>query len=188
MAAVARQLRAGRRPGLLRLLGLLGLGLAAMLASTGGSVAKASATSAAAPPPCAAAGLVVWLDTREGRAAGSVYYRLELTNLGARTCSLRGYPGVSAVDLSGRQLGSAAGRNPAHAARRLLLAPRATATAVLHVAQAANFSAARCRPTMAAGLRVYPPGQTVARVVPFPFPACSRRGPVYLTVQPVQKA
>src|SRR5581483_3616965 len=105
MAAVARQLRAGRRPGLLRLLGLLGLGLAAMLASTGGSVAKASATSAAAPPPCAAAGLVVWLDTREGRAAGSVYYRLELTNLGARTCSLRGYPGVSAVDLAGRQLG-----------------------------------------------------------------------------------
>jgi hypothetical protein len=40
-----------------------------------------------------------------------VYYTLRLTNLATVPCSLRGYPGVSAVDLAGKQLGSAAGRN-----------------------------------------------------------------------------
>jgi hypothetical protein len=34
----------------------------------------------------------------------------------------------------------------------------------------------------AAGLRVYPPNQTRARLVPFPFGACSRAGPIYLHV------
>jgi hypothetical protein len=47
------------------------------------------------------------------RAAGSIYYHLEFTNLSGRACTLVGYPGVSAINLSGHQLGSAAdsGRN-----------------------------------------------------------------------------
>ncbi len=177
-----------RSPRLLRRRGLLALAVAGTLAGTGTPFAWASPSErAAVPPPCATASLVVWLDTNGSGAAGSVYYRLELTNLAAHACSLRGYPAVSAVDLAGRPLGSAATRNPAHAARRVTLARGATATAVLQVAQAANFPAPRCRPATAAGLRVSPPGQADARIVPFPFPACSRRGPVYLTVQAVTR-
>jgi hypothetical protein len=39
----------------------------------------------------------------------------------------------------------------------------------------------------AGGLRVYPPGQTASKLVPFPFRACSRSGPGYLSVEAVQK-
>jgi hypothetical protein len=41
---------------------------------------------------------------------------------------------------------------------------------------------------MAAGLRVYPPDQTKAKIVPFPFLACLRSGPTYLSIAPVQHA
>jgi hypothetical protein len=43
----------------------------------------------------------------------------------------------------------------------------------------------KCGPVTAAGLRVYPPNQTQSRVTPFPFTACSKNGPVYLTIGPV---
>jgi hypothetical protein len=160
---------------------LLPVVLVLAAASLGGGAAHAAGSSEA----CATATLVVWLDTQPDHAAGSAYYRLELTNLSARACTLRGYPGVSAVTLAGRQLGSAAGRNPAHPVRTVTLAPGATASAVLQIADALNFPASACKPGTAAGLRVYPPGQRRARIVPFPFPACTRGGPVYLHVEAV---
>ncbi len=45
-----------------------------------------------------------------------------------------------------------------------------------------NYPRSVCRQVAAAGLRVYPPNETVSKVVPFPFAACSRSGPVYLYV------
>jgi hypothetical protein len=63
----------------------------------------------------------------------------------------------------------------------------ATATAVLGITDVGAFSPRQCGPVTAAGLRVYPPNQTVSSVVPFPFRGCSRRGPVYLHVESVQK-
>ena len=36
------------------------------------------------------------------------------------------------------------------------------------------------------GPAVYPPNQTASKVVPYPFLACSRPGPVYLSVQAVR--
>ena len=140
---------------------------------------------AAATQRCATSGLVVWLDTRGEGAAGSTYYRLEFTNLSGRACSLRGYPGVSAVDLRGRRLGSAASRNRARPRRTVVLASGATAGAVLQIVDARNFPRAACRPTHAAGLLVYPPAAHASRLVPFPFLACARTGPVSLTVQAV---
>src|SRR3954454_11839247 len=149
-----------------------------------GSLAAPSST-----PRCATSGLVIWLDTRSGgAAAGSVYYALELTNLSGHACMLRGYPGVSAVDLGGHQLGSASSRDPAQAPRLVRLARGATAVATLRIADALNYPAQRCRRQTAAGLRVYPPGQTASRVVPFPFLACSRAGPRFLSVRVVRKA
>jgi len=168
----------------------------AILCATAAAAVALSAAAVAAPlklvatkaPGCRTAGLVVWLDTRGDGAAGSVYYRLGLTNLSGHACTLAGYPGVSAVDLRGRQLGSVASRNPAKPKRVLTLARGATAVSVLQIAQALNYPRSVCRPTTAAGLRVYPPNQTVAKLVPFPFLACARRGPTYLTTQVVQKA
>ena len=133
---------------------------------------------------CKTSGLVVWIDTRGDAAAGSVYYTLKFTNQSRQTCALVGYPGVSAVDLRGQRLGSAASRSPA-GARTVTLANDEAAGALLQISQAANFPASACRIVPAAGLRIYPPNQATSKVVPIPFHACSRSGPVYLHVEPV---
>jgi hypothetical protein len=146
-----------------------------------------SADAAQRKPVCTTAKLVVWLDTQGGGAAGSTYYHLQFTNLSGRACTLHGYPGVSAIDLSDHQLGSAASRNATHTPRTVTLAAGSTATAVLQIGQASNFPASVCHQTTAAGLRVYPPNQTRSKTIPFPFRACSRTGPVYLTIEPIQR-
>ena len=56
-------------------------------------------------------------------------------------------------------------------------------TAVLRIVEAGNFDPPACRQVTAAGLRVYPPDERASKVVPFPFHACSRSGPVYLTIR-----
>jgi hypothetical protein len=159
---------------------------------SGGSDALTPATTApsttASTPKCATSGLVVWLDTQGDGTAGSIYYTLEFTNFSAHACTLGGYPGVSAVNLAGHQLGSAASRDHGTATRTITLAVGASATAVLRIVDAGNFPASTCQQTMAAGLRVYPPNLTSAKVVPFPFSACSGTGPAYLSVQAVKRA
>jgi hypothetical protein len=131
--------------------------------------------------------LVVWLATNDGgAAAGSVFYNLNFTNLSGHPCTLAGYPGVSAVDLGRRPLGSAAGRNPHQPSRVVTLRPGDTASAVLQISQAANFPSGACHRVTAAGLRVYPPDAFKSKIVPIPFPACSRTGPVYLHVERVR--
>jgi uncharacterized protein DUF4232 len=156
---------------------LIALGAACGLALVAGSASGGRA----ATPSCRTAGLVVWIDTRGNGAAGSVFYWVELTNQSGHACSLAGYPGVSAVDLRGHQLGSTAGRSPS-ARRVVTLRNGANASAQLQIAQVLNYPRSVCRPVAAAGLRVYPPNETVSKVVPFPFDACSRSGPVYLHV------
>lgn len=156
-------------------------------AAFGAVIATQPATAAAAPPRCATSGLVVWLDTQGSGAAGSVYYRLEFTNLSGRACTLSGYPGVSAVGLSSRQIGRSASREGGSKARTVTLANGATATASLRIVEAGNFPSSSCRQAKAAGLKVYPPNQSAAKTVPFPFEACSRSGPTFLSVGPVRQ-
>ena len=149
--------------------------------------ASGARTSAAAAATCKTSELVVWLNTQGDAAAGSVFYTLEFTNQSGHTCALVGYPGVSAIDLRGHQLGSPASRNPS-ATRAVNLPNGATATAQLRIAQAANFPLSKCHVAAAAGLRVYPPNQTASKIVPIPFRACSRTGPIYLSVKTVSGA
>jgi hypothetical protein len=158
-----------------------------VLAASSSRSAVAGTGTVALTRSCPTSGLVVWLDTQGNGGAGSVFYQLNFTNLSGYSCTLFGYPGVSAVDLHGRQLGSAASRNPAHKPVTVTLSDGASASVLLQIGQAENFPAARCRPVTAAGLRVFPPNQTAAKLVPFPFRACSRRGPSFLTVQAVRK-
>jgi curli biogenesis system outer membrane secretion channel CsgG len=155
----------------------------AALAAAAFPAAPARAAAAASTPKCTTSGLVVWLDTRGSGTAGSIYYHLKFTNLSRQACTLRGYPGVSAVDLAGHQLGSAASQNHHLTPHLVSLASGATVTAVLQIGDTGHFPPSTCRRVTAAGLRVYPPNQTAAKLVPFPFSACSRTGPVYLSVE-----
>jgi Protein of unknown function (DUF4232) len=140
--------------------------------------------SGAAAVGCKTSGLVVWIDTQGNGTAGSIFYTLKFTNQSGQTCTLKGYPGVSAVDLLGHALGSAADRATSPA-NLVTLANGATANAVLQIAEAGNFPASTCHQTNAAGLRVYPPNQTVAKVVPLPFYGCLHTGAIYLHVRAV---
>jgi hypothetical protein len=160
------------------------------------STTVASATTTHA---CTTSNLVVWLNTVGNGAAGSSYYDLNFTNLSAHACTLIGFPGVSGVSLTNQQVGSSAARDntigstlitltSALSARGLLTSTtHNTATVILQITEVGNYPATACRQISAAGLRVYPPGQSTSKVVAFPFAACAKNGPRYLHVEAVQK-
>ena len=75
----------------------------------GAAASPAAPAVAASTPGCATSGLVVWLNTNGDGYAGGADYTLNFTNLSGHRCNLRGYPGVSATNLSGGQLGTSAG-------------------------------------------------------------------------------
>ena len=168
-----------------------------------GGVMLQSATSVAGAttgaPRCTTGDLDVWLNTSGNGAAGSSYYDLEFTNLSSHSCTVSGYPGVSALGTAGQQLGIAAGHNAQHAVTLITLTSGSanagrdgfqtgnTATLVLAITDAGNYSPSACHAVVATGLRVYPPDQTASKIVPYPFIACSKRGPLILHVEPIQK-
>lgn len=176
-----------------RLTGAIALACAAALAAmavsaTASSARRTAAATSAGTPKCASSGLVVWLDTQGNGTAGSIYYNLEFTNLSGHTCTLFGYPGVSAINLAGKQLGSAASRNKVGNPGTTKLAAGGSAIVVLRIVDVDNFPPTVCHVVTAAGLRIYPPNQKKSKVVPFPFGACSRPGPGFLSVEAVKKA
>jgi Protein of unknown function (DUF4232) len=162
-------------------------------ASTGpASTAPAVATppSPPSPPPAGAAACPTRsLQVKPGVAqgtAGSVYTALDFVNISNVTCTLYGYPGVSLA--SGQpvtQIGLAAAEDHAHARELVTLAPHAVANALLRIVDAGNFPPAKCHPTPATFLQVFPPNQTTPIYVGYTAQACSK--PVLLlTVGVVQ--
>jgi hypothetical protein len=147
----------------------------------------AAATQATpGPSPCRTSGLVIWIASGQG-AAGSFFYTLDFTNQSGSTCTLSGYPGVSAVSLRGHRLGSAAARDTSRKVRTITLSDGATASTTLHIVDVLNFTASSCRPADAAGVRVYPPKQSHSKVVPLPFKACTSKVG-FMRVQAVRPA
>jgi hypothetical protein len=140
--------------------------------------------SAALIPQCTAGDLGVWLAVDQGNAAaGTTYYPLEFTNLSHHTCYLFGYPGVSALDRNGKQLGSPAGRGSLAGARIVNVAPGATAHTILAYHDVAVHTESGCGPvSSAADLRVYPPDQRSSTDAAFTFEACSHAGPVWMSI------
>jgi hypothetical protein len=150
------------------------------------AVPAAAATTAARVPQCTAPGLGVWVAADQGNgAAGSIYYPLEFTNLSGRTCYMYGFPGVSAIDRNGHQLGSPARWDHSVAARAVVLAPGATAHTVLRYVDAEVYTSG-CRPGNAAELKIYPPGQYGATHALWGFGACTLGGRIFMYVQPLQ--
>ena len=156
--------------------------------------------------PCATSGLDAWLGLGAARStsipgnghrlqADTTYYTLEFTNVSARACSLYGYPEVSAYagsQVTGIQIGSPAIHDPTVRPQQVMLAPGATAHSVLRVTGTGQFRPTACDRVTASELRVMLPDQGLrgSRVrpafVPIALPACSKRGPKFLTVQAIQ--
>ena len=159
---------------------------AAFAASSSGT-ALAADTAPAAVPACTAGDLGAWVAVTQGNgAAGSIYYPLQFTNLSRHACAMRGFPGVSAIDRNGHQLGSPARwatRVPAHT---VVLAPGATAHTILQYSDVEVSTAPGCHPVFSTfELRVYPPGQYSATYAAFGLEACSHAGPIYMGVEPI---
>jgi hypothetical protein len=92
-------------------------------------------------------------------AAGSAVVPIVFTNTGSTPCTLYGYPGVSFLDGSGKQLGVPATRNGGDEGV-VTLAPNGTANSQLQLPDPGNFPAAGCKEKTSARLLVYPPGET----------------------------
>jgi hypothetical protein len=165
----------------------VGVAAAGLIVATAAFATTSSAgarTSAASAPACTAFGLGVWVAVEQGNgAAGTIYYPLEFTNLSGHTCSLFGYPGVSAIDHHGNQLGSSANWEGTTSPHTVTLAPGATAHTMLAYHDAAVTTEAGCDPVNSAVLlKVYPPGQHRATYAAYDFQSCSRPGVRYLSI------
>ena len=147
-----------------------------------------AAPAGAATKACSASGLVVWAGEEPGGGtAGSVYYRIEFTNLSTATCSIAGYPKVNAVNLKGGRIGAFAAHETGKAAKKVTLAPGQTAMAQLRIVDALNFPADKCKATTAAGLRVAIPGGSGNKIAPLPFETCVRATTKTLSVAPCRR-
>ncbi len=154
--------------------GLLIAPLVAAVLLAAAVIASPASEAAAAAKACPASGLVIWAGEEPGGGtAGSVYYRIEFTNLSGGTCTVSGYPKVNAVDLKGRTIGAAATQAPGKKAKPVTLKPGASAVAMLQIVEALNFPTGKCKATTAAGLRVGVPGGSGAKIAPLAFETCS---------------
>jgi hypothetical protein len=153
---------------------------------------------------CPTSGLEAWLGLGAATAArpGSAgppgaypghetYYTLEFTNVSNRTCSLFGYPEVSAYrdsPAAGRRIGGPIGgtaiRDTSVRPKPVMLEPGATAHAVLRVA--GDTEPAGCAEVTAGELRIRLPRQARPSLVPAHIPVCTQRGHASLSVQAIQ--
>ena len=158
---------------------------------------------------CSTSGLEAWLGlggagaARPGTAspgiasppgaysAGKTFYTLEFTNVSDRTCSLYGYPEVSAYrdspvagGLVGGPISGSAIRDTSVRPKPVMLQPGATAHAVLRVTSATQPTG--CAEVTAGELRIMLPRQAQPSFVPAHIPVCSHRGHVSLSVQAIQ--
>ena len=132
---------------------------------------------------CATSALNVSLGQANG-AAGTVFYPLKFVNKSKVGCTLRGYPGVSAVTRSGKQIGRPASRIST-SYKTVTLLPGKAQSAVVGIVETGNFSPSQCAPVRAAGLKVFPPNQSKAVTIKKTFSTCSSTTVISLTVRPI---
>jgi hypothetical protein len=175
--------------------------LAVVLTRAPGNV-PAALSSDVSGRACATSGLEAWLGAAGADRAGvgvshggGTYYTLEFTNVSHQACRLYGYPEVSAYQdgplagpdqAGGGQIGGPAIRDLSARPKPVMLAPGATAHAVLRVMLTASTRAAGCTRVTAEELRVTLPDQGRPAFVPAHIPVCSTKGSVSLSVQAIQ--
>jgi Protein of unknown function (DUF4232) len=162
------------------------LGIAAAALACSAALLPAMAQASPASPQaarCSAANTDVWFAIAPSGAAGTIYYPIEFTNLGSRTCWLSGYPRVTGTSKSGTSFGRAAGRLTLPV-RRIMLRKNQTAHALLGIVEPGII--AGCHAVTGGGLAVHPPGQARRQLVgSFYFSGCSNK--VYMHVGPIQR-
>lgn len=156
------------------------------------SAGSARSHDAGRAPHCTTSGLriSVGAGASGARTAGLTVtrYPVDFTDISGAACSLSGYPGVAAYRDGGAVVGKAAVADTMTTGSRVVLAPGATARADL-IASLPAAAGGGCKPVVATGLRVVPPGESVARYIRHPLVACSAAGPrapVFLSVTAVQ--
>lgn len=155
--------------------------------SSSASAPRPSSSQAQAAPPCTTAGLHVSKGASNG-AAGTIFYNIDFTNASATACVLEGYPGVSFVSAgsdAGSQVGADAKRTTTTPVHPVTLAGGQTAHALLGVAEAGNFPAAKCSPVTAHWLKVFPPNQRVAAYVSFITQTCASTAQPTMTISAI---
>ncbi len=147
----------------------------------------APTTTKSTVPSCDPKALLPWLaDGPGGGALGTHGVHVTVTNLSGGRCAIYGTPHVIAVGVTGAQIGPAASTRSTETAKKVVLAARGSASFKFTYGTAVDYPKARCRPTMAAGIRVTLPGAKNSRLVPIPFEICSRRvAALYFSVGPI---
>jgi hypothetical protein len=147
-----------------------------------------AATAAPAVPACRTGDLDVGVRGGDG-AMGSRYFYVVLTNRSGHACRTGGYGGVSMVGAgNGTQIGAPADRDSSVKPVAITLQPGDRARARLQVAEAGNYSAAKCDPATAQGFRVYPPNETHSAYVAEPVDGCRSATVHLMTLQPYRPA
>jgi hypothetical protein len=171
-------------------LGIAGAALAAVTALTltaaqAPALARAAATTST--PKCTAADLGTWVAADQGDgAAGTVFFPLEFTNLSGHACSLFGFPGVSATDSHGHQLGSPARWDHSVSPHLVTLAPGATAHSVLAYSDVVVGNCPAGHVRTASALRIFPPDRFQAAHAYWDLATCAVKGSVFLQVGAIQ--
>lgn len=150
--------------------------------------AEGGASTSTADDRCRTDDLEGTLDDDGLSVGGEAQVTLVLTNAASASCTLQGWPGVSLVGLGdGTQLGAAAERDIVSLPHdTVTLEAGGAATVLVLVAPAVDWAAAQCRPRLADGFRVYPPGETHALFVEGEYTACADPSVSLLTVNAVQ--
>jgi hypothetical protein len=142
---------------------------------------QAAAGSAPAIPRCHSGQTLIWIGLGlGGGTAGTIFYPLEFTNISKHTCTLFGFPSITALNRSGRQVGRSSRRLTSRH-RVITLRPGSTAHSSLGIIEAGNLCS---KPVNASTLRIRAPHQ--ARTTRLPFPTQQCRGKRVLVAGPVR--
>jgi hypothetical protein len=167
-----------------------GAPLPAALTSARHDAGLARSHEGAGAPRCTTSSLRISVGAGAGATTAGrtvTRYALGFTNVSSAACALDGYPGVAAYGGDGGQVGNAAAAASMTIASHVVLPSGGTARAT--VTASVPAATGGCLPVVAAGLRVVPPGESVARYVARRLVACSAAGPrapVFLSVTAVQ--
>jgi hypothetical protein len=137
------------------------------------------------PSNCKASELKLAFGHDSDHAMQKTYTSLQFTNVGQRTCTLQGFPGVSYVTGdSGQQVGLAANRT-GNLGAAVTLRPGGSTNAGLIMVNPDPYPAEQCKAVDVRGLRVYPPNETAAMFLPTSGSSCSGKIGPLLTVSSV---
>ncbi|HSX35353.1 MAG TPA: DUF4232 domain-containing protein [Patescibacteria group bacterium] len=121
--------------------------------------ATKTTTSKPALKPCASSDMTLAQGAAEGT-AGTIYKHAVITNNGAASCTLAGYPSVSMTDAGSIVLGSSATDNPLYSPATITLGSGGQAHVVLGFPQAGNFSDPNSCTAASVNLQLYLPDDT----------------------------